>query len=75
MLRYHRVRCSMLLMHLFIFIKLRMYSVKEAAEKLVLGESQVRRLLRSGKIKGKKLACDWVVLSLDCKRKRKPKRR
>jgi len=51
-----------------------MYSVKEAAQKLGLGTSQVRRLLAKGKIKGKKLGRDWVVLSLDYKRKRKPKR-
>jgi len=42
-----------------------MYSVKEAAEKLGLSESQVRRLLRQDKIKGRKLLRDWVVLSLD----------
>jgi excisionase family DNA binding protein len=50
-----------------------MYSVKEAAQKLGLDTSQVRRLLAKGEIKGKKLARDWVVLSLDYKRKRKPK--
>jgi hypothetical protein len=50
------------------------YSVNEAAHKLKLDTSQVRRLLRNGKIEGKKLGHDWVVLSLDYKRKRKPKR-
>ena len=50
------------------------YSVSEAAEKLALDASQVRRLLRGGNIKGKKLGHDWVVLSLDYKRKRKPKK-
>jgi len=50
-----------------------MYSVKEAAGKLGLDPSQVRRLLAKGEIKGKKLGRDWVVLSLDYKRKRKPK--
>lgn len=50
-----------------------MYSVKEAAEKLGLDTSQVRRLLAKGEIKGKKLGRDWVVLNLDYKRKRKPK--
>jgi len=54
------------------------YSVSEAAERLGLDASQVRRLLRDGKIKGKKLGHDWVVLSLDYKKKkfgvgRKPK--
>jgi len=51
------------------------YSVTEAAERLGLDTSQVRRLLRSGDIKGKKLGHDWVVLSLDYKRRRKPKER
>ena len=40
---------------------------------LGLDPSQVRRLLAKGEIKGKKLDRDWVVLSLDYKRKRKPK--
>ena len=52
-----------------------MYSVKEAAEKLGLDTSQVRRLLAKGEIKGVKLARDWVVLDLSYKRKRKPKKR
>jgi len=50
-----------------------MYSVKEAAQKLGLDTSQVRRLLAKGEIKGKKLARDWIVLELTYKRKRKPK--
>ena len=50
-----------------------MYSVKEAAQKLGLDTSQVRRLLIKGDIKGVKLARDWVVLDLTYKRKRKPK--
>ncbi len=52
-----------------------MYSVKEAAQKLGLDTSQVRRLLAKGEIKGVKLARDWVVLELNYKRKRKTKRR
>ena len=48
-----------------------MYSVKEAAEKLGLDTSQVRRLLAKGEIKGVKLARDWVVLELTYKRRRK----
>jgi len=51
-----------------------MYSVKEAAEKLGLDTSQVRRLLAKGEIKGKKLVRDWVVLELNYKRQRKPKK-
>ncbi len=54
------------------------YSVNEAAERLGLDPSQVRRLLAKGEIEGKKLGRDWVVLSLDYKKKkfgvgRKPK--
>ena len=51
-----------------------MYSVKEAAEKLGISDGYLRRLLERGQIEGKKLGHDWVVLSLDYKRKRKPKR-
>lgn len=51
------------------------YSVKEAAQKLGLDTSQVRRLLADGKIKGVKLARDWVVLELNYKRRRRPKQR
>ena len=50
-----------------------MYSVREAAERLRLSQNQVRYLLARGEITGKKLGRDWVVLSLDYKRKRKPK--
>ena len=48
-------------------------SVREAAEQLGISDSHCRRLLENGQIKGKKLGHDWVVLSLDYKRKRKPK--
>jgi len=51
-----------------------MYTVKEAADKLSLDASQVRRLLASGDIRGRKLGRDWVVLELNYERKRKPKR-
>jgi excisionase family DNA binding protein len=49
-----------------------MYTVKEAAQQLGLDTSQVRRLLAKGKIKGVKLARDWVVLDLSYNRRRKP---
>lgn len=49
-------------------------STKEAAIKLGLSQEHVRRLLEQGKIEGKKIGRDWIVLSLDYKRKRKPKR-
>ena len=52
-----------------------MYSVKEAAEKLKISEQHLRYLLSKGEIEGKKISRDWVVLSLDYKRKRKPKRK
>ncbi len=51
-----------------------LYSVKEAAEKLGLESSHIRRLLAKGEIEGKKLGHDWVVLSLDYKRKPKRKK-
>lgn len=50
-----------------------MFSVKEAATKIGVSERHLRLLLMMGKIKGRKLGHDWVVLSLDYKRKRKPK--
>jgi excisionase family DNA binding protein len=52
-----------------------MYSVKEAAQKLGLDTSQVRRLLAKGEIKGVKLGRDWVVMDLSYKRKRRPKKK
>ena len=58
-----------------IFAMTEVYSVREAADKLGLDTSQVRRLLSKDKIKGKKLGHDWVVLSLDYRRKRRPKRK
>jgi len=51
-----------------------MYSVKEAAEKLKISEQHLRYLLAKGEIEGVKISRDWVVLSLEYKRKRKPKR-
>ena len=50
-----------------------MYSTKEAAQRLGLDESQIRRLLQNSEIQGKKIGRDWVVLELKYKRKRKPK--
>ena len=52
-----------------------MYSVEEASQKLGLDPSQVRRLLKSGEIRGTKLARDWVVLELTYQRKRRPKKK
>jgi len=48
-------------------------TTKQAAQRLGLSSDHVRRLLEQGKIQGKKVGRDWVVLSLDYKRKRKPK--
>jgi hypothetical protein len=50
-----------------------MYSVREAAGQMGVSERHLRLLLESGQVEGKKLGRDWVVLSLDYKRKRKPK--
>jgi hypothetical protein len=51
-----------------------MYSVKEAAPEVGISESHLRLLLRTGKVKGKRLARDWVVLDLNYTRKRRLKR-
>ena len=50
-----------------------MYSVKEAARKIGISDRHLRLLLESGQLKGKKLGHDWVVLSLNYRRKRRPK--
>ena len=50
-----------------------MYSVKEAAKKLDISDRRVRKLLGEGRIKGRKLGRDLVVLDLNYTRKRKPK--
>jgi len=51
-----------------------MYSVNEAAQKMGISERHLRLLLEKGQVNGKKLGHDWIVLSLDYKRKRRPKR-
>ncbi len=56
-----------------IVYKYDMYSVKEAALKMGISERHLRLLLEKGEVEGKKLGHDWVVLSLDYNRKRKPK--
>ncbi len=50
-----------------------MYSVKEVADRLGISDRRVRKLLEEGRIKGRKLGRDWVVLDLNYTRKRKPK--
>jgi hypothetical protein len=50
-----------------------MHSVKEASKAMGVSENHLRLLLRTGEVKGKKLARDWVVLDLNYTRKRKPK--
>jgi excisionase family DNA binding protein len=50
------------------------YTTKEAAERLGLEVSHVRRLLEEGKIEGKEFGRDLMVLGLDCERRRAPKR-
>ena len=46
---------------------------RQGASKLGISDSHCRRLLGKGQLEGKKLGHDWVVLSLDYKRKGKPK--
>jgi len=50
-----------------------LYSTKEAASKLKLTPSHIRRLLESGQLPGKRIGRDWVVFSLDYKRRRRPR--
>jgi excisionase family DNA binding protein len=52
-----------------------MYSVKQAAAQLGVTDRHVRLLLATGTIYGRKLGHDWVVLSLEYKRRRRPKTR
>ncbi|MFC2035826.1 helix-turn-helix domain-containing protein [Chloroflexota bacterium] len=52
-----------------------MYSTEEAGKKLGLSQDHVRLLARKGVIKATKVGRDWVVLSLNYTRKRKPKRK
>ena len=52
----------------------RMYSTKEAAERLGLSEAHVRKLLAQGEISGRRIGKIWVVLDLNYQRKRRPKR-
>jgi excisionase family DNA binding protein len=51
-----------------------MFSTKEAATKLGLSHDHVRLLARTGAIKAKKFGHDWIVIELNYKRRRKPKR-
>ena len=49
------------------------FTVEEAAEKLGLSPSHVRRLLKEEKLTGAKLGREWMVTELDYSRKRRPK--
>lgn len=40
---------------------MKLYDVEELAEMLAVGEPTIRRYLREGKLKGKKLAKRWYV--------------
>ncbi len=51
-----------------------MFSTKEAATIIGISERHLRLLLEKGVIEGKRLGRDWIVLSLDYKRKRKLKK-
>lgn len=50
-----------------------MYSVAEASQKMGLSRQHLRYLLAKGEVEGKRLGHDWVVLSLNYQRKRRPK--
>ncbi len=47
-----------------------MYSTQEVAEKLGISRRRVQELLVAGRIKGKKIGRDWVVLDFSYERKR-----
>jgi len=49
---------------------MKIWSTKEAAQKLGISERRVRKLLAEGRIKGKKLNHAWVVLELAYTKKR-----
>ena len=49
------------------------YSTNEAAERIGVSERQIRFLLMQGKLSGKKMGHDWIVFSLDYKRRRRPR--
>ena len=51
----------------------KIYSTKEAADRLKLSPDHVKLLARKGKIKAQKLGHDWAILELNYQRKRKPK--
>ena len=40
---------------------MKLYAVEELAKMLAVGEPTIRRYLRQGKLKGKKLAKRWYV--------------
>ena len=50
------------------------YSVKEAARLMGISEQRVRALLAEGRIKGKRLGHDWVVLELGYAKKKRGRR-
>ena len=49
------------------------YSVKEVGSKLGISGRRVRKLLEEGRMNGRKVGPNWVVLDLNYKRKRKQK--
>jgi excisionase family DNA binding protein len=49
------------------------YSTTEAAQQLGLSQAHIRRLMESAQMPGRKVGRDWIIFSLDYKRKRKPK--
>ena len=49
------------------------WSTREAAQEMGISEQHLRRLLRDGLVKGKKLGDTWAVLELKYERRRRPK--
>ena len=52
-----------------------MYSVRETANRLGISGQRVRQLLAEGRIKGKRIGRDWVVLSLAYTKKKRGRRK
>jgi excisionase family DNA binding protein len=50
-------------------------TTKEAGNRIGLSDSQIRSLIKAGKIRAVKLGHDWLVVAdlLDYRRRRKPK--
>jgi len=51
---------------------MKIYSVKEAAQKLGISDRRVRKLLKEDRIQGEKVGGTWIVLQLEYMRLKRP---